>query len=88
VAAEERLWHSANYLREKRHHATSAQYFAREMNWGNAAIGKINSVLHGRRQTSKPDAARSPIPRSAKTVRWRNSRSFSRIFRSPMNSSG
>ena len=26
---------------------TSARYFAQEMNWGNAAIGKINSVLHG-----------------------------------------
>ena len=24
-----------------------ARYFAQEMNWGNAAIGKINSVLHG-----------------------------------------
>jgi type I restriction enzyme M protein len=41
------LVHSADYLREEGHHATSAQYFAQEMNWGNAAIGKINSVLHG-----------------------------------------
>ncbi|KAB2929473.1 MAG: N-6 DNA methylase [Candidatus Contendobacter sp.] len=41
------LVHSADYLREKGHHATSARYFAQEMNWGNAAIGKINSVLHG-----------------------------------------
>jgi type I restriction enzyme M protein len=41
------LVHSAEYLREQGHHATSAQYFAQEMNWGNAAIGKINSVLHG-----------------------------------------
>jgi type I restriction enzyme M protein len=41
------LVHAADYLREKRQHATSAQYFAQEMNWGNAAIGKINSVLHG-----------------------------------------
>jgi type I restriction enzyme M protein len=41
------LVHSADYLRETGHHATSAQYFAQEMNWGNAAIGKINSVLHG-----------------------------------------
>ena len=39
--------HSADYLREQGHHATAAQYFAQEMNWGNAAIGKINSVLHG-----------------------------------------
>ncbi len=41
------LVHSANFLRENAHHATSAQYFGQEMNWGNAAIGKINSVLHG-----------------------------------------
>ena len=41
------LVHSANFLRENEHHATLAQYFGQEMNWGNAAIGKINSVLHG-----------------------------------------
>jgi type I restriction enzyme M protein len=41
------LVHTADYLREYGHHATSARYFAQEMNWGNAAIGKINSVLHG-----------------------------------------
>lgn len=41
------LVHSADYVRERGHHATSARYFAQEMNWGNAAIGKINSVLHG-----------------------------------------
>lgn len=41
------LIHAANYLRELGHIATNAQYFAQEMNWGNAAIGKINSVLHG-----------------------------------------
>ena len=41
------LVHAAGYLREQGHHATHAQYFAQEMNWGNAAIGKINSVLHG-----------------------------------------
>ncbi len=41
------LVHCAAFLRENGHHATSAQYFAQEMNWGNAAIGKINSVLHG-----------------------------------------
>lgn len=41
------LIHCADYLKEKGHHATEAQYFAQEMNWGNAAIGKINSVLHG-----------------------------------------
>jgi type I restriction enzyme M protein len=41
------LVHAADFLRENDHHATSAQYFGQEMNWGNAAIGKINSVLHG-----------------------------------------
>lgn len=41
------LVHTADYLREHGHHATSARFFAQEMNWGNAAIGKINSVLHG-----------------------------------------
>jgi len=41
------LVHSADYLREQGYPATSARYFAQEMNWGNAAIGKINSVLHG-----------------------------------------
>lgn len=41
------LVHSADYLREQGHHANSAQYFLQEMNWGNAAIAKINSVLHG-----------------------------------------
>jgi type I restriction enzyme M protein len=41
------LVHAADYLREHGHHANSARYFAQEMNWGNAAIGKINSVLHG-----------------------------------------
>lgn len=39
--------HCADYLREQGHHATACQYFMQEMNWGNAAIGKINSVLHG-----------------------------------------
>ena len=41
------LVHTADYLREIGRHATSAQYFAQKMNWGNAAIAKINSVLHG-----------------------------------------
>ena len=41
------LVHAAEYLREHGHLATHARYFAQEMNWGNAAIGKINSVLHG-----------------------------------------
>ena len=41
------LVHAADYLRERGNLATHARYFAQEMNWGNAAIGKINSVLHG-----------------------------------------
>ena len=41
------LVHAADYLLEGGHLATHARYFAQEMNWGNAAIGKINSVLHG-----------------------------------------
>ena len=41
------LVHAAEYLRENGHLATHARYFAQEMNWSNAAIGKINSVLHG-----------------------------------------
>jgi len=41
------LVHAADFLREQGQHTTSARYFAQEMNWGNAAIGKINSVLHG-----------------------------------------
>jgi type I restriction enzyme M protein len=41
------LVHSADFLREQGQHATSARYHGQEMNWGNAAIGKINSVLHG-----------------------------------------
>ena len=41
------LVHAADYLRECGHLAIHARYFAQEMNWSNAAIGKINSVLHG-----------------------------------------
>jgi type I restriction enzyme M protein len=41
------LVHSADYLREHGHRPTVARYFAQEMNWGNYAISKINSVLHG-----------------------------------------
>ena len=41
------LVHAADHLCEHAHLATHARYFAQEMNWGNAAIGKINSVLHG-----------------------------------------
>ena len=41
------LVHCADYLRERGQPVTAARYFGQEMNWGNAAIGKINSVLHG-----------------------------------------
>jgi type I restriction enzyme M protein len=53
------LVHSADYLRETGHHPTVATYSAQEMNWGNAAIGKINSVLHG--LEAKIEAGRSTI---------------------------
>src|SRR5215831_7628178 len=56
------LVHSADYLRETGHHATSAQYFAQEMNWGNAAIGKINSVLHGRKADIKAGSSTITVP--------------------------
>jgi type I restriction enzyme M protein len=41
------LIHSADFLREHGENALAARYFGQEMNWGNYAIGKINSVLHG-----------------------------------------
>jgi type I restriction enzyme M protein len=41
------LVHSADYLRENGHRPTAVRYYGQEMNWGNFAIGKINSVLHG-----------------------------------------
>ena len=41
------LIHSAEFLHEHGHRPTEARYFGQEMNWGNFAIGKINSVLHG-----------------------------------------
>jgi type I restriction enzyme M protein len=52
------LVHSGDYPREQGHPVTSARYFAQEMNWGNAAIGKINSVLHG----LDADIKRGPAP--------------------------
>lgn len=51
------LVHSADYLRDNGHHATTAQYCGQEMNWGNAAIGKINSVLHGLEATISAGAS-------------------------------
>lgn len=56
------LVHSADYLREQGHHATSARYFGQEMNWGNAAIGKINSVLHGLEADIKAGASTITAP--------------------------
>jgi hypothetical protein len=41
------LVRAADYLREIGHRSSAARYFGQEMNWGNAAIAKINSVLHG-----------------------------------------
>jgi type I restriction enzyme M protein len=41
------LIHSADFLKENEHSVNAARYFGQEMNWGNFAIGKINSVLHG-----------------------------------------
>ena len=41
------LVRAARYLHEHDHPVRTARYFAQEMNWSNAAIGKINSVLHG-----------------------------------------
>jgi len=41
------LIHSADFLIEQGYRPNAAQYFGQEMNWGNFAIAKINSVLHG-----------------------------------------
>jgi type I restriction enzyme M protein len=59
------LIHSADYLREQGHNALTARYFGQEMNWGNYAIGKINSVLHGLEADIKGGQHdhRPPIPR-------------------------
>jgi len=62
------LVHVADYLREKGHHATSARYFAQEMNWGNAAIGKINSVLHGLEAWVTAPAMSRIAARNAKAI--------------------
>ncbi len=51
------LVHAADFLREHGHHANAAKYFGQEMNWGNAAIGKINSVLHGLEATISAGAS-------------------------------
>ena len=44
---EPHLWGAASILRAQSHDTTSAWVFAQEMHWGDAAIGRINSVLHG-----------------------------------------
>ncbi len=41
------LIHSVDFLKENGHRVNAARYCGQEMNWGNFAIGKINSVLHG-----------------------------------------
>ena len=56
------LVHVADFLREHGQHATSARYFAQEMNWDNAAIGKINSVLHGLEADIKAGASTITAP--------------------------
>ncbi|MDP9237584.1 MAG: type I restriction-modification system subunit M [Chloroflexota bacterium] len=65
------LVHTADYLREQGHHATSARYFAQEMNWGNAAIGKINSVLHGLEAEIKAGASTITDPQFLENGRVR-----------------
>jgi type I restriction enzyme M protein len=82
------LVHTADYLREDGQHATSAQYFAQEMNWGNAAIGKLIRCCMALKPTSGLAPARSPIRSFSKTDVSRSSRSCSPIFRSLMSSGG
>ncbi len=65
------LVHSADYLRETGHHATSARYYGQEMNWGNAAIGKINSVLHGLEADIKAGASTITDPQHLENGRLR-----------------
>jgi type I restriction enzyme M protein len=65
------LVHAADYLREHGHHATSARYSAQEMNWGNAAIGKINSVLHGLEADIKAGASTLTDPQFLENGRVR-----------------
>lgn len=60
------LVHTADFLREQGHHATGASYFGQEMNWGNAAIGKINSVLHGLEADIKAGASTITDPQFLK----------------------
>ena len=83
------LVHSADYLREQGHHATSAQYFGQEMNWGNFAIAKINSVLHGLEADIRGGASTITDPQFLEGRQGaRNSRWYWPISRSPMNSGG
>jgi type I restriction enzyme M protein len=60
------LVHAGDFLREQGHHATAASYFGQEMNWGNAAIGKINSVLHGLEAEIKAGASTITDPQFLK----------------------
>jgi type I restriction enzyme M protein len=65
------LVHAADFLREQGQHTTSASYFAQEMNWGNAAIGKINSVLHGLEAEIKAGASTITDPQFLENGRVR-----------------
>ena len=69
------LVHTANYLREGEHQGHSTHsYFAQEMNWGNAAIGKINSVLHGLEADIRAGFSTITDPLSSLTTeRWGSS---------------
>ena len=60
------------------------------MNWGNAAIGKINSVLHGLEADIAAGASTITDPRSSRTAAasCASSRWCSPISRSPTNSGG
>jgi type I restriction enzyme M protein len=57
------LVHAAGYLREQGNRPASAQYFGQEMNWSNAAIAKINSVLHGLEARIEGGASTITTPR-------------------------
>lgn len=41
------LVHSADYLKEQKHHIAELRYFGQELNWSTYAIARINTILHG-----------------------------------------
>jgi hypothetical protein len=82
------LVHSADFLREHGHHASSARFFAQEMNWETQPLAKSTQCCTAWRQTLKPARAPSPtlstsIRASSKSFRW-----FWPISRSPMKCGG